>query len=58
VPHETWYLEGDNFCDPKVNQEIMNTIPGQDTYSIFYRSDVGRFIYGQNDTPYVFEKIF
>ena len=58
VPHVTWYLEGDAFCDPKVNQNTMNKVPGQDFYSVLYKPDVGRFLYGQNDNDTVFGAIF
>ena len=36
----------------------MNKVQGQDFYSVLYKPDVGRFLYGQNDNDTVFGAIF
>ncbi len=53
VPLKTWYIEGDSVCDTAVNQALLNTIPGQDFYSVFYDAEITRKLYAQNDNATV-----
>ena len=58
VPLRTWYIDGDQVCDVDVNQGLLNTVPGQDWYSVFYDDDITRSLYAQNDNVTVLSALF